>query len=73
MDEGCDVMGQQEVYEFLNKHPDVWFSSKTIAENLGIGLQTTIQNLKRMRAHAEVDFRIVKVVRKSYRYKAREG
>ncbi len=42
-------MGQQEVYEFLTEHQGDWFTSREIADALGISIGSVTMSLKKLR------------------------
>ncbi|MBD3203113.1 HTH domain-containing protein [Candidatus Woesearchaeota archaeon] len=42
-------MGQQEVYDYLKNHKNKWFTSKDIAEGLGVSIGSVTSNLKKLR------------------------
>ena len=42
-------MGQQEVYDFLCKHKDKWFTSRDISEKLGVSIGSVTMSLKKLR------------------------
>ena len=51
-------MGQLEIYEFLQKQPKRWFTSKEIQEELGLANQSsTTMNLKKLRSSNAIDFK----------------
>ena len=42
-------MGQQEVYDFLCKNRNKWFTSKDISESLGVSIGSVTMSLKKLR------------------------
>jgi DNA-binding transcriptional regulator GbsR (MarR family) len=42
-------MGQQEVYDFLKKHKNTWFTSRDISEALGVSIGSVTMSLKKLR------------------------
>ena len=50
-------MGQQEVYTFLKKHKNKWFTSKSIADNLASSLGSVTTCLKKLRDSSSVSFK----------------
>ncbi|PIN81407.1 hypothetical protein COV13_01145 [Candidatus Woesearchaeota archaeon CG10_big_fil_rev_8_21_14_0_10_32_9] len=42
-------MGQQEVYDFLCKNKNKWFTSKEISEALGVSIGSVTMSLKKLR------------------------
>lgn len=50
-------MGQQEVYEFLKKNPDNWFTSREISENLEVSIGSVTMNLKKLRKSKLISYR----------------
>lgn len=50
-------MGQQEVSDFLKKHPLRWFTSKEIAKQLKVSTGSVINNLSKLRKSKQVLFK----------------
>lgn len=50
-------MGQQEVYDFLTKHPDSWFTSKQISEELAVSIGSVTMSLKKLRKTNIIKYR----------------
>jgi len=50
-------MGQQEVYSFLKKYKDKWFSTREISKKLGISLGSVTMSAKRLRESKLVRFK----------------
>jgi hypothetical protein len=50
-------MGQQEVYDFLLKHPDQWYTSKQISEQLIVSIGSVTMSLKKLRKTNIIKFR----------------
>jgi DNA-binding transcriptional regulator GbsR (MarR family) len=44
-----DAMGQQEVYDFLRKNKNKWFTSRDISEALGVSIGSVTMSLKKLR------------------------
>lgn len=42
-------MGQQEVYDFLCKNKDKWFTSRDISEALSVSIGSVTMSLKKLR------------------------
>lgn len=51
------VMGQQEVYDFLMKNPDHWYTSKEISEQLIVSIGSVTMSLKKLRKTNIIKFR----------------
>lgn len=51
------MMGQQEVYEFLLANLGSWFTSREIAEALGISIGSVTMSLKKLRKTSIIDFK----------------
>ncbi|MBI2558163.1 hypothetical protein HYW20_02480 [Candidatus Woesearchaeota archaeon] len=68
-------MGQQEVYTFLKKNRNKWFTSKEIASRLKASVGSITTCLKKLRDSSSVSFRYPNKQgqgRNSYVYKFRE-
>jgi len=52
-------MGQQEVYNFLEKHPTNWFTSKDISNGINISIGSVTNSLRRMREKNEVQYKAI--------------
>jgi len=50
-------MGQQEVYDFLKKHPKKWFISKEISKGLNVSIGSVTNCLKKLRESRSIQFR----------------
>jgi hypothetical protein len=50
-------MGQQEVYDFLMKNPDQWYTSKQISEQLIVSIGSVTMSLKKLRKTNIIKFR----------------
>ena len=50
-------MGQAEVSDYLEKHPDRWHTSKEISIAIGIARGTVTNTLKVFRGRDEIHFR----------------
>ena len=53
-------MGQQEVYSFLKRNINKWFSSKEICKELGTSIGSVTNCLKKLRESRAIDFREAK-------------
>ncbi|MCX8147560.1 MAG: winged helix-turn-helix domain-containing protein [Candidatus Woesearchaeota archaeon] len=53
-------MGQQDIYDFLKKHPKRWFTSKELSQKLGISIGSVTMSLKKLRESKSVKFRTTK-------------
>lgn len=42
-------MGQQEVYDFLKKNKNKWFTSRDISEALNVSIGSVTMSLKKLR------------------------
>lgn len=60
-------MGQQEVFSFLKNNKKKWFTSKDIADGLGVSLGSVTNNLKKLRK-TEKDTLKFKLVGNKYYY-----
>ena len=49
-------MGQQEVYDFLKKHRNKWFTSKEIASGLKASVGSVTTCLQKLRESSAIDF-----------------
>ncbi|MBT4352618.1 HTH domain-containing protein [archaeon] len=47
-------MGQQEVYDFLKKNKNKWFTSKDISNALSLSIGSVTNNLKKLRKSTSV-------------------
>jgi len=68
-------MGQQEVYTFLRKHRNNWFTSREIADRLSASLGSVTTCLKKLRDSSAVSFKYPNKQgqgKNSYIYKFRE-
>ncbi len=65
-------MGQQEVYNFLKKHREKWYTSKQIAKGLGVSLGSVTNNLKKLRQSKEILYKESPVRKNMYLYKFKE-
>ena len=54
-------MGQQEVYDCLNKHRGKWFTSKELASMLKASLGSVTTCLKKLRESSAIKFEFNKV------------
>lgn len=52
-------MGQQEVYDFLKAHPNEWFTSREISEEINISIGSTTVCLKKLRKNNEVQYKAI--------------
>ena len=53
-------MGQQDIYEFLQEHPDKWFTSGEIGDALNLSIGSVAVALKRLRDTDEVKYQSTK-------------
>ena len=70
-----DKMGQQEVYTFLKKNSNKWYTSKDIANKLSSSLGSVTTCLKKLRDSSSVSFKYPNKQgqgKNSYVYKFRE-
>ena len=62
-------MGQQDIYEFLQEHPNEWFTSGEIGDALNLSIGSVSVSLKRLRDTDEVRYQRTKGSgRTPYRY-----
>ena len=59
-------MGQQDIYDFLKKHPKDWFTSKELSQKLGISIGSVTMSLKKLRESRSVKYQTTK--RNMYKY-----
>ena len=64
-------MGQQEVYDFLKKEGNTWFTSKEIAKKLKISLGSVTMSLKKLRQSSILHHRFTGE-KNSYQYRFKE-
>ena len=50
-------MGQNDIYQFLKKNKDKWFTSREISEGLSVGTSSISTCLKRLRRFRQVEFK----------------
>ncbi len=62
-------MGQQEVYDFLCKNTDKWFTSRDISEELGVSIGSVTMSLKKLRKTNMIQYKN-SGKRNTYWYKA---
>ena len=62
-------MGQQEVYDFLRKHPKKWYTTGEIAEKMKASIGSVTNNLKKLRYSKDIDHKISKKRANMYLYK----
>lgn len=53
-------MGQQEVYDFLKRNKDRWFSSKEISKRSKVSIGSVTNCLKKLRESKSISFREAK-------------
>jgi len=51
-------MGQQEVYDFLKRFENQWFTSKEIAQKLELSMGSVTSNLKKLRKSQSITFQL---------------
>lgn len=61
-------MGQQEVYDFLCKNKNKWFTSRDISEALGVSIGSVTMSLKKLRKTNIIKF-VNTGKRNTYKYK----
>jgi DNA-binding transcriptional regulator GbsR (MarR family) len=61
-------MGQQEVYDFLCKNKNKWFTSKEISEALNVSIGSVTMSLKKLRKTNIIKYKITGK-RNTYSYK----
>ncbi len=67
-----DIMGQQEVYNFLKKHSTHWFTSKDVCNRIDMSLGSVTVSLKKMRENNEIFYKKIGIKqgnKKGYLYK----
>ena len=65
-------MGQQNVYMFLQKHPDRWFTAEEISKTMGIEIMPVRNALRRLRKLDDVYCSLEKSRSRPYYYKFKE-
>lgn len=65
-------MGQTEVLEFLAKNKGKWLTGRKISKGINQQVQTTLQNLAKLRTTTFITWKTVKKQVLEYRYKHRE-
>ena len=65
-------MGQQEVYDFLKKNKGNWFTSKQIANKVGVSVGSVTVSLAKLRRMKSVFYKISKKRTNLYLYKFKE-
>lgn len=53
-------MGQQDIYDFLKKHPKKWFTSKELSEKLRISIGSVTMSLKKLRESNSIKYQTTK-------------
>lgn len=61
-------MGQQEVYDFLKKQKNKWFTSRDISGALGVSIGSVTMSLKKLRKTNIIKYKNTGK-RNTYRYK----
>jgi len=61
-------MGQQEVYDFLKKQKNKWFTSRDISEALEVSIGSVTMSLKKLRKTNIIKYKNTGK-RNTYRYK----
>ena len=51
------IMGQQDVYNYLKANPDDWFSSKEISKGMNQSLGSVTVCLKKLRNKNEINYK----------------
>ena len=62
-------MSQEDVLEFLKKHPDKWFYSKEISHLANLSIGSVCTSLKRLRKSDEILFKGIGWKGDEYQYK----
>jgi len=64
-------MGQQEVYTFLRRHRNKWFSAKEIMNKLKLSQGSVSMSLLKLRKGKIIDFKLEKEIthREAYVYR----
>ncbi|MFH2021165.1 MAG: hypothetical protein ABIJ34_07130 [archaeon] len=65
-------MGQQEVYDFLKKHKDTWWSSKEIAGKMVASLGSVTTTLNKLRKRHDIKYKMSKEKTNMYLYKFKD-
>ena len=63
------VMGQQEVFNFLSKNKNKWWSSKEIAAKLDASVGSVTTTLTKLRKRKEILYKMSPVKTNMYLYK----
>lgn len=61
-------MGQQEVYDFLCKNKNIWYTSKEISEALNVSIGSVTMSLKKLRKTNIIKYKVTGK-RNTYSYK----
>jgi hypothetical protein len=64
-------MGQQEVYSFLSKHRNKWWTSKEVAGHMDASIGSVTTTLCKLRKRKDVISRKSKIKTNAYLYKFR--
>ena len=62
-------MGQQEVFDFLKKNPDNWWTSKKIAKKIDASIGSVTTTLTKLRKRKDVQYKMSKERVNMYLYK----
>lgn len=65
-------MGQQDVYDFLKKHPKKWYTSREIAGKMKASYGSITNNLAKLRYSKHILHKISKKRANMYLYKFEE-
>ena len=65
-------MGQQDVYDFLKKHPKKWYTSKEIAGKMKASIGSVTNNLAKLRKDKFIIYKISGEKANRYLYKYEE-
>lgn len=62
-------MGQQEVYDFLKKNKEKWWTSKQISEKIDASIGSVTTTLTKLRKRKDVNYKMSKEKTNMYLYK----
>ena len=65
-------MGQSDVLNFFEKHPDRWFTSFEIKDNIGISHGSVTTALRKLRKYDLIEYEEKRVPALSYIYRAKK-
>ncbi len=61
-------MGQQEVYDFLKKNKNKWWTSKQISEKIDASIGSVTTTLTKLRKRKDVNYKMSKEKTNMYLY-----